>query len=177
VTSVIFLLTILGVVIFLSVTRADVIEGRIEIEHAATRAVGVTGVARILVVANKIAATPALVDAVRTRAAAGATQFVVLVPNPAHLAFDRNSPDLRSGDEILSASLPQLEEAAGAEIEGKVATSPNAYDDIVQELEGGGYEEVILETPPSHVSHWLHVDLGERIAHLGYPLTTVVATH
>jgi hypothetical protein len=55
--------------------------------------------------------------------------------------------------------------------------SPNAYDDIVQELDGGGYAEVILETPPSHVSHWLHVDLGERIAHLGYPLTTVVATH
>ena len=62
-------------------------------------------------------------------------------------------------------------------MEGRVATSPNAYDDIVLELEGGGYSEIILETPPSHVSHWLHVDLGERIARLGYPLTTVVATH
>jgi len=30
---------------------------------------------------------------------------------------------------------------------------------------------------PTHVSHWLHVDLPERIAHLGYPLTTVAATH
>ena len=47
----------------------------------------------------------------------------------------------------------------------------------MQELNDGGYDEIILETPPSHVSHWLHVDLRERIAHLGYPLTTVIATH
>jgi hypothetical protein len=70
-----------------------------------------------------------------------------------------------------------LEEAAGAEIEGRVATSPNAYDDIVQELNTGDYDEIILETPPSHVSHWLHVDLPERVSRLGYPLTTVSATH
>ena len=60
---------------------------------------------------------------------------------------------------------------------GRVATSPNAYDDIVAELDAGDYDEIILETPPSHVSHWLHVDLAERIAHLGYPLPTVAASH
>jgi hypothetical protein len=27
------------------------------------------------------------------------------------------------------------------------------------------------------VSHWLHVDLPRRVAHLGYPVTTVTATH
>ena len=113
----------------------------------------------------------------RERAAAGPAEFVMLVPNPAHLAFDRTSPDLRVGDVVLEHALPLLEEAAGTEIEGRVATSPNAYDDIVQELDSGGYDEIILETPPSHVSHWLHVDLRERIAHLGYPLTTVTATH
>ena len=42
---------------------------------------------------------------------------------------------------------------------------------------GGDYREIILETPPSHVSHWLHVDLSQRIAHLGYPLLTVAASH
>ena len=174
VTSVVFLLTILAVVIYLSLTRVDTIEDRIAVEHAGA---SVPGGARILVVANKIAATPALVEAVRSRAAAGSARFVVLVPNPAHVTFDRNSADLRAGDELLSSSLPQLELAAGAAIEGRVAASPNAYDDIVQELDGGGYDEIILETPPGHVSHWLHVDLGERIAQLGYPLTTVVATH
>ena len=63
---------------------------------------------------------------------------------------------------MLPLALPLLEEAAGAEVEGRVATSPNAYDDIVAELERGDYDEIILETLPSHVSHWLHVDLPER---------------
>ena len=70
-----------------------------------------------------------------------------------------------------------LEHATGSEVKGRVANSPNAYDDIVGELAAHDYDEIILETPPSHVSHWLHVDLAERIAHLGYPLTTVMASH
>ena len=101
----------------------------------------------------------------------------MLLPNPAHLAFDRNSEDTRDGELTLAYALPTLEEAAGSEIEGRVAASPNAYDDIVEELGRRDYSEIILETLPSHVSHWLHVDLPERIAHLGYPLTTVAATH
>jgi hypothetical protein len=91
----------LTVVIYLSVTRVDIIEARIAVGHAASpAAVDVPPGARILVVANKIAATPALVEAVRARAADGAAEFVVLVPNPAHVAFDRNSPELREGDEV-----------------------------------------------------------------------------
>ncbi len=58
-----------------------------------------------------------------------------------------------------------------------MASSPNAYDDIVAELDTGHYREIILETLPAHVSHWLHVDLPERVAHLGYPLRTVAASH
>jgi len=78
---------------------------------------------------------------------------------------------------VLKRALPQLEEPAGSEVEGRVAVSPNAYDDIVEELNRGNYREIILETLPSHVSHWLHVDLPNRVADLGYPVTTVTATH
>ena len=71
VTSAIFLLTILAVVIYLSVTRVDSNRGSDRIEHK--RQPGSVAIARraprILVVANKIAATPALVEAVRQRAA------------------------------------------------------------------------------------------------------------
>jgi hypothetical protein len=49
-----------------------------------------------------------------------------------------------------------------------VATSPNANDDIAQELNEGAYDEIILDTPLRHVSHWLHADLPARIAHLGF---------
>jgi hypothetical protein len=115
--------------------------------------------------------------AVRERAIAGPASFFVLVPNPAHVAFDRVSEDTGLGEKVLDRALPKLEEPAGAEVSGRVAKSPNAYDDIVEELNRGGYSEIILETIPSHVSHWLHVDLPERVATLGYPLKTVTATH
>ena len=68
--------------------------------------------------------------------------------------------------------MPALEQAAGSAIDVRVAHSPNAFDDIMAALDTGDYDEIILETPPSHVSHWLHVDLSQRIAHLGYPLLT-----
>ena len=79
VTSVIFLGTISAVVVFLSITKRDRIESR----------VGATAVyrarlrrPRVLVVANKIAATPALVDAVRERAVVGPAEFIVLGRTP-----------------------------------------------------------------------------------------------
>ena len=131
----------------------------------------------MLVVANKVRATPALIEAARARAGTGPAEFVLLVANPAHHAFDRNSSDLREGGVLLAETLPGLEDAVGSQMEGRVATSPNVYDDIVQELNDGGYSEIILETPPSHLSHRLHVDLVDRITRLGYPLTTVIATH
>jgi hypothetical protein len=129
------------------------------------------------VVTNKTDATPAVIEAVRQRAAEGPAKFFVLVPNPDHLPFDRNSTDTTVGERVLQRALPLLKEPAGSEVEGRVASSPNAYDDIVEELDRGGYGEIILETLPTHVSHWLHVDLPDRVADLGYPLKTVTATH
>ena len=41
------------------------------------------------------------VEAVRERAATGPAEFVMLVPNPAHLAFDRASADTDEGERLL----------------------------------------------------------------------------
>jgi uncharacterized membrane-anchored protein len=173
VTSFIFLGTILALVVYLAVTRVDVIPtiGR------RAKAAADTGEPRILVVANKSDATPALLDAIKQRVAAGPASFFMLVPNPDHVAFDRNTAEHPKGDEVLARALPVLEGPAGGEVNGRVANSPNAYDDIIEELEGSDYDEILLETPPSHVSHWLHVDLPERIKHHGVPLSVVTATH
>ncbi|MBA3865565.1 MAG: hypothetical protein H0X42_04340 [Solirubrobacterales bacterium] len=174
VTSIIFLVAILTLVIFLAVTKRDVIRsGPVSVPEAG--AVGADGIPGILIVLNKVDATSSLVDAVRRRAAAGAARFFVLVPNPDHVAFDRVSPDTAEAKALLVKALAQLETPAGATVAGRVAESPNAYDDIVEELERGGYAEIILETPPTHISHWLHVDLSQRIAELGYPTQTVAA--
>jgi uncharacterized membrane-anchored protein len=174
VTSFIFLGTILALVVFLAISKRDVIAKGSALAFDAPRD---PGEARVLVVTNKTDATPAVVEAVRERAIAGAASFFVLVPNPAHVGFDRVSEDTALGERVLDRALPKLEEPAGGEVSGRVANSPNAYDDIVEELDRRSYDEIILETFPSHVSHWLHVDLPERVAELGYPLRTVTATH
>jgi uncharacterized membrane-anchored protein len=179
-TSVIFLTAILALVVYLTITKRDLIavsaeEARLGILPEPGELPG-EGDSSILVVANKTHATQALIDAVRERAAAGPARFFMLVPNPDHLLFDRNSTDTREGEKVLEQALPHLREESGVEVAGGVANSPNAYDDIVAALESGRYGEIILETPPSHISHWLHVDLAQRLAHLGYPLTTVTAT-
>jgi uncharacterized membrane-anchored protein len=174
-TSVIFLSTILALVVYLTVTKRDLIA--VSSAEAQLDGHEADGEPRVLVVTNKTDATPAVIEAVRKRAIAGPANFFVLVPNPDHLAFDRNSTDTSLGEKVLKRALPLLEEPAGAGVEGRVAASPNAYDDIVEELKRGDYGEIILETLPSHVSHWLHVDLPERVADLGYPVTTVTATH
>jgi len=173
-TSFLFLGTILALVVYLAISKRDVIPTGAAAEAEALSA---EGEARILVVTNKTDATPAVAEAVRERAIAGPASFFVLVPNPAHVAFDRVSEDTGLGEKVLGRALPKLEEPAGGEVSGRVAVSPNAYDDIVEELNRASYDEIILETFPSHVSHWLHVDLPERVAALGYPLKTVTATH
>ena len=173
-TSIIFLSTILALVVFLAISKRDVIRSG---PFAATRNLAGEGSPAVLVVLNKVEATAALLDAVKRRTAAGAARFFILVPNPDHIGFDRNSSDSADGEALLAKALTQLQAPAKSIVSGRVADSPNAYDDIVAALDGGNYREIILETPPTHVSHWLHVDLPERVAHLGYPLTTVTATN
>jgi uncharacterized membrane-anchored protein len=169
-TSIIFLSAILALVVFLAISKRDVIRS-----GSVSAAAVVDGTPAVLVVLNKVEATAELLEAVRQRAARGAARFFVLVPNPDHLAFDRNSPDIAEGEVLLARALAQLQAPAKSTISGRVANSPNAYDDIVEELEGRRYSEIILETPPAHISHWLHFDLPRRIAELGYPTEAVAA--
>ncbi len=172
VTSVIFLALILSLVVYLSLSKRDVIE------TGPPRVADDSPTTRVLIVANKTAATPPLIEAVRRRADADPTSFVLLVPNPDdHLVFDRVGTDIHLGQQVLGLALPLLEDAAGGEVEGQVANSPNAYDDIVEELDARQYDEVIVSTLPSHVSHWLHIDLPSRIAQLGYHVITVTGSH
>jgi len=167
-TSIIFLSTILALVVFLAVSKRDVIRsGAVAAPPGAGPAV--------LVVLNKVAPTDALIAAVRERVAAGVERFHVLVPNPHNLGFDHGDPVPTDGEELLAGALPPLREVDGAKVSGRVATSPNAYDDIVEELDAGTYTEIILETPPAHLSHWLHVDLPQRVAQLGLPTEAVAA--
>jgi hypothetical protein len=135
-------------------------------------------VANVLVVAHKTAGTPALLDAIRQRAARGPARFHLLVPNPALGGWrpsDVHHPDVTEGEQVLALALPLIQEAAGGWADGWVSPRHDPMDAIEEALFDGDFDEIILSTLPRSVSIWLHVDLPRRVAHLGLPLTTVVA--
>jgi hypothetical protein len=118
---------------------------------------------RVLVVANRTAATPLLLDEVRNRAAAGPCQFTLLIPDA----------DVRSaGDWTLDAALPELERAAGAPVHGLV-DGPFPLESVYETLRAGDYDEVIVSTLSRRFSRWLHRDIPGRIRAMGYPVTVV----
>ena len=136
-----------------------------------------TDTARVLVVAHRTAATPALLDAVRERAAKGGATFTLLVPKPVHGLDRLADPDDVSTEEAqttLDLALPLLEEAAGAPVEGVTGVS-DPLAAIADAVNTGGYDEVILSTLPRRVSRWLHLDLPSKVAGMGLPVTTVTA--
>jgi hypothetical protein len=134
--------------------------------------------ARILVVANRTAATPGLIAAVRERAAKGPASFTLLVPNPAHglhRVIDPEDQSHSEAEQTLELALPLLEEAAGARVEGMIGDSePLAA--IQDAVNIHGFDEIIISTLPSRVSKWLKLDLPSKAAGLGLPVTTVTAS-
>jgi hypothetical protein len=135
--------------------------------------------AKILVVAHKTAATPALLEAIRQRAARGPTEFHLLVPNPAPSAWGASHSGHRDkieeADHVLVLALPLIEEVSGSPADGSVSTRTDPMDAIEETLRAIDVDEIILSTLPRSISRWLHIDLPHRVAHLGLPLTTVVA--
>jgi hypothetical protein len=138
-----------------------------------------SGTAQVLVVAHKTAATPALLDAIRARAQRGPAQFHLLVPNPVasewHPLHPEHQHRVTEGEHVLALALPLIDDAAGGHATGAVSTRHDPMDAIEETLHEGEFDEIILSTLPRSVSRWLHVDLPHRVAHLGLPLTTVVA--
>ena len=133
--------------------------------------------ARVLVVANRTAATPALIQAVRERAERGAAAFTLLVPSSAHGLHQLVDPEDQGSSEAeatLELALPLLEEAAGAPVEPMVGVA-EVLAAIQDALNLHGFDEVIISTLPSRVSRWLRLDLPHKVAGLGVPVTTVTA--
>jgi len=134
--------------------------------------------ARVLVVANRTAATPALLEAVRERAARGSAVFTLLVPNTAHGLHRVMDPEDQSQSEseaTLELALPLLEQAAGGPVEGMIG-DPEPLAAIQDAINVHGFDEIIISTLPTRVSKWLKLDLPSKCAGLGLPVTTVTAS-
>ena len=132
---------------------------------------------RVLVVAHKTAATPALVAAVQERAARGPCAFTLLVPNSAHglhRVVDPEDQDRGEAAEVVELAVPVLEEAIGAHVDSLIG-DPNPMNAVQDAVNLHGFDEIIISTLPAKVSRWLKLDLPSKVGGLGLPVTTVTA--
>jgi uncharacterized membrane-anchored protein len=130
-----------------------------------------------LVVTDKTAATPELLEAIRDRAANGPIHARILVPNPAPAEWHPRHPERHTkADEarfVLEQSLGPIEEAAGGPVDGRVSTRHDPMDAIEETLHDDPFDELVIATTPHHIEGWLHVDLPHRASHLGLPVISV----
>jgi hypothetical protein len=131
--------------------------------------------ARVLVVANRTAATPALINAVRERAERGPATFTLLIPNTSSGLERYADPEDHAETEAqatLELALPLLEEVSHGPVTGMIG-APEPLDAIQDAINLHGFDEIILSTLPSRVSRWLKLDLPSKLSGLGIPVTTV----
>ena len=119
---------------------------------------------RILIVANRTAATPVLVDEVGRRARAAPCTFALLIPD---------APDRRAADWTLDVAIPLLEREAQVKVRGLVG-GPDPFDSVERAVREGDFDEIIVSTLPKKHSKWLRRNLIRQVEGLGLPVTAVV---
>jgi len=130
---------------------------------------------RILVVANRTAATEPLLSEIRRRAEIGPADYHLVMPSTPHGLHRVVDPEDNGRDEAtarLEQALPLLSEAAGSEVTGKVG-SHDPLGAVADAVNDGHYDEIIISTLPRRVSRWLKLDLPSKIGALGLPVTLV----
>jgi hypothetical protein len=124
---------------------------------------GSSQVRRVLIVANRTASTPTLMEHVKRLAAERPSAFSLLIPD---------APKSEHTDWTLELALPLLERAAGGPVEG-LTGEEDPFEAIRREVADGDYDEIVISTLPERVSKWLRRDLPRRIEGLGLPVRVI----
>jgi len=136
-----------------------------------------SSVTHVLVVANRTAATPALLAAVRARAESSPCRFHLVVPatpKGLHRIVDPEDSGQDAATQNLELALPVLSDAAGSPVEGHVGDA-NPLSAIADAVHQRQVDEILISTLPARVSRWLHVDIVSKARALGLPVEHVEA--
>ena len=118
---------------------------------------------RVLVVANRTAATPWLLQEIEERAQSGPCEIALLVPPTGG----------RHPDWTLDVALSLVQQAAGRRVR-TVECDRDSVAAVRRALAEERYDEVLVSTRPERGPKWLRADLVRRIDGLGVPVTEVV---
>jgi hypothetical protein len=119
---------------------------------------------RILVVANRSVATPAVVEEVRHRAEAAPCGIALLIPDAA---------DPATAGWTLKRATRMFGKEVGAPVEGLMAQASDPFEAIEAAVRDAPYDEIIISTLPATGSAWLSDGLPARVRTLGPEVTVV----
>jgi hypothetical protein len=123
----------------------------------------------VLVVANRTADSPELLEALKARAESDDVSFTLLVP-----ARTVGPQGREVAKETMAAAIERLRQA-GLEVEGVVGQA-DPIDAVFEIWDPKRFDEVIVSTLPGAASKWLEVDLPHRVArHTGVTVRHVLA--
>jgi hypothetical protein len=134
--------------------------------------------ARVLVVANRTAESPELLEALRTRTVQGPCEFTLLVPSTPHgIAW---AADMHAGEEEAEAHREAFVDELrreGLDVAEARVGDPDPLAAIQDVCNFNTFDELIVSTLPLHISKWLKLDLPSKArAATGLPVTHVVGS-
>jgi hypothetical protein len=132
---------------------------------------------RILVVANRTAASDELIEALEQRAAQGPARFTLVVPaTPSGLAWAADmSAGIPEARRQMAAAADRLRDS-GLWIDDIRLGSPEPLAAVHDATNFESFAEVIVCTLPSRMSRWLKLCLPHRVQRTtGLPVSHVVA--
>jgi hypothetical protein len=135
-------------------------------------------VANVLVVANRTAESPELLDALKQRAAPGDVVFSLLVPATPHgVAW---AADMHSGGSEAEQHMENAVErmrSEGLQVAAGKVGDPDPVAAVQDEVNFTTYDEIVVSTLPGGISKWLKLDLPHRVERAtGLPVTHVSAS-